>query len=267
MNNTQPIVSAIVMAGKGSSETDLLAAYTHGRPKALIPIHGRPMVAYVMDALAASRYINHVVVVGLDEVPGETFAVPLDFLPDTNDILTNAEVGLRHAAALSPAPDAVLFSGSDVPLVTAAIIDTFIEQCLRTDHELYYGAVERSVMEARFPGSSRSYIHLRDGDFAGGDISMLRPSVVLENRALWQRLTEARKSPLKQARLVGLWPALLLLTRRLSLADAERRVAKVLNLHGRVIPFPHAEIAMDVDKPFQLEIVRAELAARGTATT
>lgn len=267
MKIAQPIVSAVVMAGKGSAETDLLAEYTQGRPKAVIPIHGRPMVAYVLDALADSRYINHIVVVGLAEVPSETFSVPLDFLPDTHDILANAEVGLRHAAALSPAPEAVLYSASDVPLVTAAIIDTLIEECLRTDHELYYSAVERSVMEARFPGSSRSYIHLRDGDFAGGDISMLRPSVVAEDRALWRRLSEARKSPLKQARLIGLWPALLLLTRRLSLADAERRVSKVLNLHGRVFPFPHAEIGMDVDKPFQLEIVRAELAARGAATT
>jgi hypothetical protein len=38
----------------------------------------------------------------------------------------------------------------------------------------------------------------------------------------------------------------------------------VLNIRGRVIPYPYAEVGMDVDKPFQLEIVRAELEARAT---
>jgi hypothetical protein len=62
----------------------------------------------------------------------------------------------------------------------------------------------------------------------------------------------------------GLWPFFKLAIRRLSLADAERRAGKVLNLRGRAIPFPHAEVGMDVDKPFQLDIARAELEARTT---
>ena len=261
MPPTPPTLPAVVMAGRSSSKTDLLAAYTNGGPKALIPIHGRPMIAYVIDALAASHYINRVVVVGLEDLPGETFTTPIDFLPDSHGLIPNAQAGLRHAATLTPTPSAILFSGSDVPLVTGPIVDAFIEECLRTDHDLYYSVVERSVMEARFPGSSRSYVHLREGEFAGADISMVRPSVVVENQALWQALGEARKSPFKQARLIGLSTAILLLTRRLTLADAQRRVTKVLNLRGRVISFPHAEIGMDVDKPFQLEIVRSELAA------
>jgi hypothetical protein len=64
--------------------------------------------------------------------------------------------------------------------------------------------------------------------------------------------------------LVGLGLFLRLLTRRLSLSDAERRVSQVLNIRGRAIPFPYAEVGMDVDKPFQLDIVRAELEARAT---
>lgn len=262
MTHPQPEISAVILAGKSISQDDPLAAYSQGLSKALIPILGRPMVAYVIDALAASRFVSRVVVVGLDAVPGESFSVPVDYLPDFHDILTNAEAGLQHAAAMSPTVEAVIISGSDVPLVTAGIIDSFIEACLRTDHELYYSCVPRTVMEQRFPESARSYVHLRDGDVAGGDISLLRPSVFLKNRALWRQLSEARKSALKQARLIGFWTALLLLTRRLSLAGAERRVTKVLNVRGRVVPVPYAEIGMDVDKPFQLELARAELEAR-----
>jgi len=52
------------------------------------------------------------------------------------------------------------------------------------------------------------------------------------------------------------------LTRRLSIAEAERRAAKIFGVRVRVIPSSHAEVGMDVDKPFQLDIVRADLEAR-----
>jgi hypothetical protein len=65
----------------------------------------------------------------------------------------------------------------------------------------------------------------------------------------------------------GLWPFFKLVIRRLSLSDAEERACKVLNLRGRAIPFPYPEVGMDVDKPFQLEIARAELESCTTGTS
>jgi hypothetical protein len=119
-------------------------------------------------------------------------------------------------------------------------------------------------MEARFPESRRSYIHLVEGDFAGGDVFLVRPSLNISHRDLLQELAAARKNVIQQARLIGLRIFLKLVLRRLSLNEAVERVSKVLNLRGRAIPFPYAEVGMDVDKPFQLEIVRAELEARAT---
>jgi hypothetical protein len=52
-----------------------------------------------------------------------------------------------------------------------------------------------------------------------------------------------------------------LLTRRLSLAEVERRAQEIFEVRVRAVPFC-AEMGMDVDKPFQLEIVRAELEHR-----
>jgi hypothetical protein len=36
-----------------------------------------------------------------------------------------------------------------------------------------------------------------------------------------------------------------------------------MEIRGRVTVSPYAEIAMDVDKPYQLEILRKDLAGRG----
>ena len=257
--NRPPSIVAVVTAGWSPKEGDPLAAYTQGKPKALIPIAGKPMIAHVVDALAASRYIQHIVIVALDPAAEVQFLVPVEYVPDAGGLLANAEAGIQYAHTHYPDLDAILLSSSDVPTITPPIVGTFIEECFRTDHDLYYSIVERSVMEARFPGSRRSYVHLREGAFAGGDLILIRPSLTFSHRELWQNLAAARKNPLQQARMFGLWTFFKLVIHRLALAEAERRAGKVLNLRGRAIPFPYAEVGMDVDKPFQLEIVRAEL--------
>ncbi len=259
----QPSVVAVVTAGWSPKEDDPLAEYTHHTtPKALIPIAGKPMISYVVDALAGSSYIEHIAVVSLDPAADAGFSVTVEYVPGAGDILSNVEAGINYVAQHYPDADGVLISSSDVPTITPPIVDAFIEECFRTDHDLYYSLVERKVMEGRFPGSLRSYTHLREGDFAGGDLILIRPSMVLDQRELWRDLSAARKSSLRQARLVGMGLFLKLLTHRLSLADAERRISQVLNVRGRAVPFPYAEVGMDVDKPFQLEIVRSELEAQ-----
>ena len=167
--NEQPSVVAVVTAGQSPGEDDPLADYTQGRPKALIPILGKPMIAYVVDALAGSRYIDHIIVVALDPHASTQLSVPVQCVPDAGDMLPNIEAGIHHATTHYSDPDALLLSSSDVPTITPAIVDAFIEECWRTDHDLYYAIVQRSVMEARFPASRRSYVHFREGDFAGGD--------------------------------------------------------------------------------------------------
>ncbi len=254
-------VAAVVLAGYSPDEKDLLAEYTRGGPKALLPIAGRPMLAYAVDALQGSRYIKNVVVVGLpSRVEGLNGTV--EYVPGAGGALANAEAGLQYALDHWSGLDAVLIATADVPTCTPAIIDAFIEECFRTDHDLCYAVIERSVMEKRFPGSRRSYVHLREGDFCGGDFFFIRPNVTVTTRETLRKLTGARKNALRQARMVGFWTLFKLLIGRLTLADAERAVGRLIKMRGRVIVVPYAEMGMDVDKPFQYELVRAEIEAR-----
>jgi len=266
MNNEKLSVAALVSAGWSPKDGDPLAEYTGNGPKALIPIAGKPMVAHVVDALAGSRYVDHIIVISLSPEDDVSFSSTVEYVPDAGNILANAEAGMNHVIAHHPDVDAVILCTSDIPTITPAIIDAFIEECMRTDHDLYYSIVERSVMETRFPNSRRSYVHLREGDFAGGDVFLARPSLAMKDRDLWLKVAEARKNALKQVLMVGLLPFLKLITHRLSIAEAEQRASKAFNIKAKAIPFTHAEVGMDVDKPFQLEIVRAELEARSTST-
>ncbi len=260
--NKELQVVAIVSAGWTPSEDDPLAEYTQGKSKALIPIAGKPMIAHVVEALAGSRHAKHFVIIALDPTAEVQFSVPVEHVPDAGSLIANAEAGLQYALDHYPDLDAALLCSSDVPTITPPIVDAFIEECFRTDHDLYYTIVERSVMEARFPESRRTYFHLREGDFAGGDIFLVRPSINVSHQELLQELASARKSILRQARMVGLRIFLKLVLRRLSLDEAVQRISQVLDMRVRIMPFSYPEVGMDVDKPFQLEIVRAELEAR-----
>jgi GTP:adenosylcobinamide-phosphate guanylyltransferase len=259
-------IAAVVTAGWNPKEDDPLAQYAQGGPKAVIPIAGKPMIAHVVDALAQSRHVDRAVIVALDPSLGIRFSAPVDYLPDHGEIVANASAGIQYAFAHYPGIDAALLCGSDVPTITPVIVNDFIEACFRTDHEVYYSIVARSVMETRFPQSRRSYIHLHEGDFAGGDLLLFRPGVNFDHQALMAKLATVRKSALKQARLLGPVIFLRLVARRLSLAEAERRAQEIFEVRARAVPCPYAEVGMDVDKPFQLEIVRAELEARAAST-
>jgi CTP:molybdopterin cytidylyltransferase MocA len=262
----QPSIAAVITAGWSPKEDDPLAEYTQGGSKATIPIAGKPMITHVVDALASSHYVKHIVIVALAPEIGVQFPVPVEYVPDAGNLVANACTGIQYALTHYPDVSAVLLCGSDLPTITPATVDAFVEECLRTEHDVYYSVVERSVMEARFPDSRRSYVHLKDGDFAGGDMSLFRPSTNFDHQALMNKLSTARKSALRQAGMLGPAIFLKLLTRRLSLAEAERRLGEIFELRGRAVPFS-AEVGMDVDKPFQLEIVRAELEARASGDT
>jgi hypothetical protein len=141
------------------------------------------------------------------------------------------------------------------------MIDWVVKENAGTDLDLYYTVIPRDVMEARFPESNRTYTVLKDIELCGGDLNMIRASTVYANVELWDQIVAARKSAFKQAALLGYGNLLLFLSRQLTLQGAVERVTKKMNITGKAVISPYAELGMDVDKPHQLEIVRKELAS------
>jgi hypothetical protein len=89
--------------------------------------------------------------------------------------------------------------------------------------------------------------------------------MVTAREEIWHKLVASRKNVFKQAALIGYDTLLLLLLRRLTINDAVRRVAQRLDITGRAVVCPYAEVGMDVDKPHQLELLNAYLERRKLA--
>lgn len=253
-------MNAILTAGGKSRPKEPLYPLTGGGYKAMLDINGKPMIQYVLDALNACDRIDRIVMVGLPPDNLLECAKPLTTLEDQGDMVANILVGSRELSRLDPGAAYVLVVSSDIPAITSSMVDWVITQVEENDHEIFYNVIERKVMEARYPDSRRTYVHLKSMDLCGGDLNAIRLSVASDENPLWNRLIEARKSPLRQAALVGYDTLFLLLLGRLSLDEAAAAVSRRLGIRARAILCPYAELGMDVDKPFQLEIMRKDLA-------
>jgi GTP:adenosylcobinamide-phosphate guanylyltransferase len=234
-------------------------AYTQGQPKAVMEMNGRPMLEYVVAAVQGSKHIEDVAVVGLGSDLGMSFARPVHHIPDQGGMISNTVAGLKWAQQNRPQGSHVFGLSADVPLLTTEMVDYLIEQCQPLTYGVYYNFVTKETMEKRFPHSNRTYVKLKGALVAGGDIGMMQPQLAIDNAELLDTLSYARKHAWKIARIIGFGFLIKFLLRQVSMKDIEDTVLRVTGYTAKVVVNPYAEIAMDADKPHQVEMLREEL--------
>jgi GTP:adenosylcobinamide-phosphate guanylyltransferase len=253
-------MDAIVTAGGIPLPEEPLYPATVGQPKATVDIAGKPMVQWVLDALSGAKTVDNVIIVGLTEKSGLKCSKKMYFVSNQGKMVENLQAGGRKVKEVNPQAKYVLITSSDIPGITSEMVDWVINTDMQTSQDVYYHLIQREVMEKRYPGSKRTWTHLKDMEVCGGDLNVARLSFLLsKDTEIWDKITDARKSPLKQAALIGFDTAFLLLTGQLSLEKAEANIMNRLKITGKAIVCPYAEVGMDVDKLFQLEIMREDL--------
>jgi hypothetical protein len=150
----------------------------------------------------------------------------------------------------------VLALTGDIPLITASMLDDFVAAVAQPYQMITYRFATRTTVETRFPDSQRTFTRLRDATVTQADVFILHTDVLTTNQALWEPLIEARKQPWRIARVVGVSTLLKLLFRRLTVAELQKTAARILGAPVSVGFTSHAELAMDVDKPHHVDVVR-----------
>lgn len=244
---------AIILAGGiNSGELQKYAPY---ESEALIIIGSSPMIYYVVQAVRASKKVRRIIISGPVESLREYFKKESDlfFSPsgdDAIDSFANA-VDLMGPEELT---SKVLVLPTDIPFITPEAIDDFLNQCEREDSDFYYAIVKKEANEARFPRVVRTYARLKEGVFTGGNLFLVRTSIISQCVDMGKKLVAKRKNPIALARLLGLSLVIRFLFRRLSISDAENRFEKVLGIKGKAIISEYAEVGVDVDKPSDLKL-------------
>lgn len=241
---------AVVLAGGTKPR---LGAREGRVDEALLDIDGRPMLFFVLDALLAARAVSRVVVVGPPALRGLRLPPRVVLAEGADTVLGSLAAGIAACGAA----ERVLVSTADIPLLTARAVDDFLTRCGAAQADLYYAIVAKALCQAQFPGSCRTYVRLRDGSFTGGNLFLLRPAVLPQCLRVAARAVAARKKPWRLASILG-WKTLLrFFCGALTVEGARRRVEAILGIRCGVVFSAHAALAVDVDKPADLALVRA----------
>lgn len=253
-------MDAIVTAGGIPNPEDPLYSFLKGDAKALVDVAGKPMIQWVLDALGEAKHVKNVIVIGLSSKNTLTCKKPLHYVSNQGRMLSNIVAGVSKSLELDKKNKYVLIVSSDIPSLKSHMVDWLVEESMQTKDDLYYGVCTREVMERRFPESKRTYTKLKDMHVCGSDINVAHVRMATEHLDVWEQLIGNRKSPLKQASIIGFGTLFSLLTGGLTLEDAVTRVSQRIGIKARAIQWQYAEPCMDVDKPHQLELLREDLA-------
>jgi NDP-sugar pyrophosphorylase family protein len=252
-------MDAIVIAGGIPQPNDPLYAYSNGGSKALIDVAGKSMIQWVLDALSEAKHVDNVILIGLSAKSGLTCKKPIQYVSNQGRMLSNIVAGVNKSLELNKNNKYVLIVSSDIPALKGEMVDWLVNTSMQTKDDLYYGLCPRDVMEKRFPGSKRTYTKLKDMEACGADINLVHVSMATEHLDTWEALINNRKNVFKQAAVLG-WDTLFkIATRQFTLEEAVQRASERIGIKGHAIIWPYAEGAMDIDKPHQLELLRADL--------
>ncbi|NLJ84294.1 MAG: NTP transferase domain-containing protein [Halanaerobiaceae bacterium] len=226
--------------------------------EALIKIAHLPMVEYVLKAVNQAQYTGRVVVVGPQKELEESIQEKADFFVEGSySIKDNI---LRGLAALEDGSDYILLMSSDIPLITAEVIDKYIQACLQDGKaDLYYPIIPKESNLEKFPEAKRTYFQLAEGVFTGGNMVIVKPEIFTGTEALLEKVFAWRKKPWKLSRLLGVKFIMRFVAGNLSIVEIEEKVAKITGYRGHFMVTEDAEIGFDVDKPSDLEIIQNTL--------
>ena len=248
---------AVVIAGYDPARPDAVAAQHGVDRKVLIPMAGRPMVWYLVRALAASPRVARIVIAGMGPEDGVDFGREVEYVPNQGRLFANAYAGVEHLARSQEWDRHVLVSSADIPAIPADAVDWFLDACRPYDKDVYMAVVEKRVMEATFPNSQRSYMRLVEGQFCNGTLTLVRIEPALHKQQVIQDLIDRRKHIFRQLQLLGWRVVLKFIFRRLTLADITGLTRRLIDAESVAVIAPYAQIGMDVDKPHQFDQVLA----------
>jgi GTP:adenosylcobinamide-phosphate guanylyltransferase len=244
---TRTRVDAVVLAGGDGEVVDPAQ-----RLKGLVPVGGRPLVEWVVRALRAAESVDEIAVVmpAVGNLGGWVDVVDTLVASD-GAFMDNVLAGAAAVRGDRP----VLIATGDLPLLTGAAVEEFVESGLETGARFVYPLVRRETVEAAYPGAQRSYFRLKGGRFTGGNAMLVDPNLLPAARELGQRLFDERKDAVALVREAGFGFVAKFLLGRLAPDDLGDKIRELLGGTGAAVVLHDASIAMDVDKPSDLRLV------------
>ncbi len=221
--------------------------------KTLIVHDGMTILERTLVALRDTGMIRRIVVIGPEEVRNHP-ACRLSTLA-VEEGLTSPQNILRGVAALAEhgeIPKKVVIVTTDLPLLQASHIQTFLNAC-PNDIDFCIPLVSKASYIARFPRATATFIPLADGDWTAGCAYLIDVEAMKRAIPRIEAVFKNRKSKLGMAKLLGPLFLIKYLMKTLTIPDIERQIKSMLQCTGSPIPNSPAELAFDIDAEDDLD--------------
>ena len=241
---------ALVIAG--GKNDGALKDYSDKEYESLIEIAGKPMVQHVLNAVEGVDEIENVVMVGPEEL-NKVSNKNYNILKPEGTLVDNIKRGIE---ALNEEHYIIILT-SDIPLVTSSIIKDFIKSCQQEkEHDFFYPLISKENNLKMYPEVERTYVHLKEGIFTGGNVVMVSPSIIQGPLDWYDKLLSLRKKPFKMSQMLGFKIIIKFIFRQLTIPELEKKVSEMIGHKCKALIVDYPEIGFDVDKPSDLKMMK-----------
>ncbi len=250
-------LTAIVLAGSRPGRDAFAEA--HGTDlKALIPVGGKPMVRWPVEALLGNGRIGKVHV--LAQAP-ERIAAALPEDPRLAVGRSRATIAatLEEVCADPETQWPLLITTADHVLLDADMIEDFCRS--GADADIAIAVVERRALLERMPSTRRTWIGFKGGAYSGANLFALATPEAARALVLWRGVEQDRKKGWRLLVALGFHGMMGLLRLR-SLDQTLAAIGRRLGLRINPVVMRNPLAAIDVDKPEDHALVEAILAGR-----
>ena len=225
------------------------------RARALAELKGRRLLDYIVDGVRESSRVASVVLVThsahLEAFRQAAVAVPGLLLCACDGSMAECAAAAIRRLREQPGHEKITKVATvcdDLPFLTGAALDDFIARAEAAEADGVYAIVRKEACLREFPSLRRTFFHLKEGDFTGGNVSLVSVDLFPGCIEKMKEVFALRKNPVKLAAWLGPFFILKMLLHQLSLEDVERKVSELFGYRGRAVITDHACIGTDLDK-------------------
>jgi GTP:adenosylcobinamide-phosphate guanylyltransferase len=245
-----PPICVIILAGQRAGVVNPLAERAGVSHKCLAPIRGRPLIAYVLDAVTSAPDVQEIRISVEPEAAGELAPVlapyiaqgaPIRLVPSAARLVDS----LLAAAENDPGPFFV--TTADNVLVTPEAIARVREELCAGAEGVLAMARKANVLAAH-PQGQRGFYRFRDDEYANCNVyGLANRKAVDAGRAMFASGGQFMKSVGRMISAFGLHNIVMLRLGFFTREHAMRRLSRRLGVEVRAIEFTDGSLAVDVD--------------------
>lgn len=251
-------IDALILAGSRGPH-DPVAALGKVAHKALTPIAGRPMLAFVLEAVRNVPEVDRIYIC-IDEdtdLRSVTNGTPFNRIPPASSPAASVAAALQAIDGNRP----LLITTADHPLLTPQIIGHFLQHAVG-DADLSVGLAEAETITKAFPEGKRTFYRFAGKGYSGCNLFLAQRPGAVRVAEYWRRMEGHRKNPLRLVREIGIGALIRYALGLLNLDTAFAHVSKLTRARIKPVILPFAEAATDVDKPSDHALVEGILQRR-----